>query len=288
MRTRGLQFVVAGTGYAGRRVLLALPANRSSGLSRSAENNGDIRIQSLDLDQPDTQAIVVPDPSVLLYTIPPSDNSEGDVRLAAFLKRIRPFPERIVYLSTSGVYGNRNGKQTTESDATNPSTARAKRRLAAERMLGQKCEQEDSELIVLRVPAIYGPERLGLERLQEGAEILREADSGPGNRIHVDDLVACCVAAMTHNAPAGIYNIADGDLRSSNWFACTVAGLAGLPAPTEISYSEAERSWSEQRLSFIRESRCLDSQKMRSILKVKPRYANAEAGILASLGTETD
>ena len=288
MQIRGLHFVVAGTGYAGRRVLLALPANRSSGLSRSAENNSDLRIQLLDLDQSDTQAIVVPDPSVLLYTIPPSDDSEGDERLAAFLRRIRPFPERIVYLSTSGVYGNRNGKKTTENDATNPSTARAKRRLAAEQILGQKCEQEDSELIILRVPAIYGPERLGLQRLREGAEILREADSGPGNRIHVDDLVTCCVAAMTRNAPAGIYNIADGDLRSSNWFACTVACLAGLPPPTEISYAQAERSWSEQRLSFIRESRCLDSQKMRSILKVKPRYANAEAGILASLETETD
>ena len=93
---------------------------------------------------------------------------------------------------------------------------------------------------------------------------------------------------MTHNAPPGIYNIADGDLRSSNWFARTVAGLAGLPAPAEISYAEAESSWSEQRLSFIRESRSLDSQKMRTVLKVSPRYANAEAGIFASFATETD
>jgi nucleoside-diphosphate-sugar epimerase len=280
--------VVAGTGYAGRRVLLALPADRSSGLSRTAEENSDIRIQPLDLDQPGAQAIVVPDPSVLLYSIPPGDSSEGDDRLAAFLRRIAPFPERIVYVSTSGVYGNRNGRQTTENDAANPSTTRARRRLAAEQMLEARCDKEDSELLVLRVAAIYGPDRLGLERLRDGAETLRETDSGPGNRIHVDDLVACCVAAMTGSAPSGIYNIADGDLRSSNWFACTVASHAGLTAPTKISYEEAERSWSEQRLSFIRESRCLDTRKMRTLLKVKPRYADAETGILASLGTETD
>jgi nucleoside-diphosphate-sugar epimerase len=288
MQTRRVQFVVAGTGYAGRRVLLALPADRSSGLSRSAEEIGDISVQPLDLDQPGAQAIVVPESSVLLYSIPPGGSSESDDRLAAFLRRIAPFPERIVYLSTSGVYGNRNGKQTTENDTANPSTTRARRRWAAEQMLEARCDKEGSELYVLRVPAIYGPDRLGLERLRDGADILREADSGPGNRIHVDDLVTCCVAAMTGNAPPGIYNIADGDLRSSNWFACTVANLAGLAAPTKISYEEAERSWSEQRLSFIRESRRLDSQKMRTILKVKPRYADAETGILASLATETD
>ena len=288
MQTRRVQFLVAGTGYTGRRVLLALPADRSSGISRSAEAISDICIQPLDLDQPGTQTIVVPDPSVLLYSIPPGDRSENDDRLAAFLKRIAPFPERIVYLSTSGVYGNRNTRQATENDATNPSTPRARRRMAAEQMLEQRCEQEDSELLVLRVPAIYGPERLGLKRLRNGAEILREADSAPGNRIHVDDLVTCCVAAMTGNAPPGIYNVADGDLRSGNWFARTVASLAVLPAPPEISYEEAERSWSEQRMSFIRESRRLDSHKIRTILKVKPRYADAESGILASLGIKID
>ena len=288
MRTSSAQFVVAGTGYAGRRVLLALPTERSWGFSRTAEENSDIRVLPLDLDQPDTRAIVVPDPSVLLYSIPPGDSSEGDERLAALLRRITPFPERIVYVSTSGVYGDRNGRQTTENEATNPSTPRARRRLAAEQMLEARCEKEGSELFVLRVAAIYGPDRLGLQRLRDGAEILRDADSGPGNRIHVDDLVTCCVAAMTGNAPAGIYNIADGDRRSSNWFACTVASHAGLRAPREISYEEAERSWSEQRMSFIRESRCLDSQKMRTLLKVIPRYENAETGILASLGTATD
>jgi nucleoside-diphosphate-sugar epimerase len=288
MQTRRVQFVVAGTGYAGRRVFLALPADRSLGLSRSAEQNSAIRVLPLDLDQPDAQAIVVPEPSVLLYSIPPGDSSESDDRLAAFLRRIAPFPERIVYLSTSGVYGNRNGRQTTENDATNPSTRRARRRLAAEQMLEARCEKEDSELFVLRVAAIYGPDRLGLERLRDGAKILREADSGPGNRIHVDDLVTCCLAAMTSDAPPGIYNIADGDLRSSNWFARTVASHAELPAPTKISYEEAERSWSEQRMSFVRESRRLDNQKMRTILKVKPRYADAESGILASLGKKSN
>lgn len=288
MQTTRVQFVVAGTGYTGRRVLLALPADRSFGLSRSAVENSELRVQPLDLDQPGAQAIVVPEPSVLLYSIPPGASSQSDDRLAAFLRRLAPFPERIVYLSTSGVYGNRNGRQTTENDVTNPSTPRARRRLAAEKMLEARCEEEKSKLFVLRVAAIYGPNRLGLERLREGAEILREADSGPGNRIHVDDLVTCCVAAMTSNAPPGIYNIADGDLRSSNWFARTVASHADLPAPTKISYAEAERSWSEQRLSFIRESRRLDSQKMRTLLEVKPRYADAESGILASLGKKFD
>lgn len=280
-------FVVAGTGYTGLRVLNALPADRSLGISRAPTAASDRAIRDVDLDQSSTTTIDIPARCSLLYSIPPGTNSRQDTRLSAFLARLRPSPARIVYLSTSGVYGDRNGELTRESDPVSPATDRATRRLAAERRLEQWCTRANCELFVLRVPGIYGPGRLGLERLRSGAAIIREADTGPGNRIHVDDLSHCCIVAMTTAAPPGIYNVADGDTRSNSWFRRTVADLADLPAPAEISFQEAERTWSESRLSFLRESRRLDTEKLHSVLKVKLRYTDAEDGIRASLAEES-
>jgi len=237
----------------------------------------------LDLDQSDSSTIVLPESCTLLYTVPPNPDSPGDTRLAAFLARIRPAPQRIVYLSTSGVYGDRAGEITRESDTPNPTSKRAHRRLDAEQQLTQWCRDAGSALLIFRVPGIYGPGRLGLERLRDAEAIIREADSGPGNRIHVDDLAACCIAALARNVEPGIYNIADGDYRSNYWFRRTVAAYADLPAPTEISLQEALRTWSATRVSFLTESRKLALEKMRANLDVELRYGNAEDGIRASL-----
>ncbi len=113
--------------------------------------------------------------------------------------------------------------------------------------------------------------------------VLREEDATPGNRIHVDDLAACCVAALAPAIPAGLYNVGDNDHRSSTWFTGEVARQAGLPPPREISRAQAEREFSVQRMSFLRESRVVDTAKMRDVLGVTPRYANPEDGIRASL-----
>ncbi len=77
--------------------------------------------------------------------------------------------------------------------------------------------------------------------------------------------------------------MADGDHRSGTWFTNTVAEIAGLAPPPEISRADAETKFSETRLSFLDESRILDTSKMRNVLGFRPRYANAEDGIRASL-----
>lgn len=278
--------VVVGTGYAGERILHALPIDKALGLSRSPLDRATHSARLLDLDRRSEQAIVLTPPYTIVYTVPPLAGAAQDERLRSFLSRIEATPDRIVYLSSSGVYGDRRGEITRETDPLNPATDRSMRRQAAELLLQQWCEQQMCELTVLRVAGIYGPGRLGLDRLRNGQAILSEAASGPANRIHVDDLVACCIAAMSESAPPGTYNIADGDHRSSSWFTRTAARLAGLPAPPEIGLEEAARLWSTKRLYFLSESRRLDTQKMRTVLGVTPR--DAEDGIRASLGTDSD
>ena len=123
----------------------------------------------------------------------------------------------------------------------------------------------------------------GIERIREQSPIVREEDVGPGNRIHVDDLAACCAAALDDSTPAGIYNVGDGDHRTSAWFTGEVARQLSLPAPPTITMAEAERQFSPMRLSFLRDQRRVDTSKMRDALGVTPRFADPVDGIAASL-----
>ena len=238
---------------------------------------------TVDLDAPAIALPALPSVFTLLYTVPPSPGSDNDRRLEWLLSKLPTPPRRIVYLSTSGVYGDRRGNPVREDDPPSPLTPRAKRRLAAERHLTDWCAGRDCDLVILRVPGIYGPGRLGLDRIEAGAPVIRESEAPPGNRIHVDDLATCCVRALDESSQPGIYNVGDGDHRSGSWFTKTVARLAMLEAPPEVSTAEAEKTFAEARLSFLRESRVLDTSKMRDVLGIAPHYADPEDGIRASL-----
>ena len=285
-----IESVVVGSGYTGSRVLAALGAGRAIGFRRSGAASADgPRVERLDLDEVRPRELSLPDKYSLLYTVPPRADDAGnseDPRLARLLGMLQPLPERFVYLSTSGVYGDCDGRLVDESTPPNPQTSRATRRLVAERQSQAWAADHGVSLIVLRVPGIYGPGRLGIEGKQEAKPILTDVAANPGNRIHVDDLATCCLAALLPERPAGIYNVGDGDHRSSTWFSRTVARLAGLPPPPEVSRKEAEQTFSAMRLSFLGESRRLDNRKMLATLGVELRYANAEDGIRASLVAE--
>ena len=196
---------------------------------------------------------------------------------------LAPAPVRFVYISTTGVYGDCGGETVAEDAPLRPSNERSSRRVAAEALLAEWAEREQCELVILRAPGIYGPGRLGIERIRSQMPVLAEEFANPGNRIHVDDLALCCVAAMSDRMPTGIYNVGDGDHRSSTWFTGEVARQAGLPTPPKISREAAEEQFSAQRLSFMADSRRVDTTKMRDVLEVTLRYADPADGIAASL-----
>jgi nucleoside-diphosphate-sugar epimerase len=263
--------LVVGVGYLGGRFLEQ--DNDAHGLTHS----------EYDLDKDGPLPIDPPDSYTVLYTVPPSYESLSDLRLQRLLDVLDPAPTRFVYISTTGVYGDHDGATVSEKTPTSPGSDHAARRVAAEDALNSWAAKKGCVAVVLRVPGIYGPGRLGIERLREGSPAIEEGDAGPGNRIHVDDLAACCVAAMSSDIPAGVYNIGDGDHRTSTWFANEVARQCELPAPPTISMEDARREFSPMRMSFLSESRCVDTQKMRDVLGVTLKYANPEDGIKASL-----
>lgn len=273
--------LVTGVGYTGRRVLSLLPRESVVGLSRAALD-GDRPTIVFDLDSATTLPVALPPQYAVVYTVPPKGDAP-DARLKGFLSLLEPPPRRFVYISTTGVYGDCDGATVNEATPVRPANDRSARRVAAETLLAEWAGKNACDLVILRAPGIYGPGRLGLENIRSGMPVLSENDANPGNRIHVDDLAACCVAALAEHAPAGIYNVGDSDHRSTTWFTGEVAQQAGLPAPPEISREAANNQFSAARLSFMAESRRVDTRKMREVLGVTPRYANPEEGIAASL-----
>jgi nucleoside-diphosphate-sugar epimerase len=283
-------WLIAGCGYAGARLarhrlsegpLLALVRRTAS-----AENllRQGIPTFAVDFDQeaPGAPWPPPPDLGALVYLAPPSGRGTEDLRLARFLHALGSArPEAFLYISTTGVYGDTGGAPVDENSPTAPRDDRSRRRLDAERRVTQWCLDRTVRCVVFRVPAIYGPHRLPLDRLRCGEPVLRAEDSGPGNRIHVDDLVGACLAALARPV-TGVFNLTDGLPESMAAFTARVANLAGLPAPPEVTWAEAQEILSPGLLSFLRESRQVTSRRAGE-LGWTPRYADPGAGIRASL-----
>jgi nucleoside-diphosphate-sugar epimerase len=192
-------------------------------------------------------------------------------------------PRRVIYLSTTGVYGDRSGATVTEETVPKTGSDRALRRLAAETRLRTWADSRGVSWCILRVPGIYGPGRLPLERLRRGEPAINLAESTPSNRIHVDDLVTACMATASSSAHRRIYNVTDGSDDSATAFLQRVARIAHLPPPPLISRPEAQRTFSAMSWSFLSESRRVDNRRLLTELGVELAYQDLDEGIRASL-----
>lgn len=282
--------LIAGCGYTGTRLarhrlgtgpVLALVRGATSAAALLGEG---IPTAVMDLDE-ETPPPLLDLPKVLAsvaYLAPPAGVGMEDLRLARFLLALGPSrPQAFVYVSTTGVYGDTRGAAVDEASPVAPQEDRSKQRWDAERRVLGWCVERGVRSVILRVPAIYGPNRLPLDRLRRGEPVLRDEDSGPGNRIHVDDLVAACAAALDHPV-SGVFNVTDGAPESMAAFTIRVANLAGLPAPRHVSWAEAQSVLSPGILTFLQESRLVTSHRSLE-LGWTPEYGNPEDGIRASL-----
>lgn len=279
--------LLAGCGYVGgrlaRRLVQAGPVlalvRRPAAAEVLARDGLLACVVDLDAEPP---AFPLPDPlAAVAYLAPPPEAGTGDPRLARFLAALGPArPGMLLYVSTTGVYGDTGGQPVDETTPPAPAEDQARRRLEAEYLAARWCAARGVRCVVLRVPAIYGPQRLPLDRLRRGEPVLRDEASGPGNRIHVDDLVAACEAALTGPAE-GIFNVTDGHPESMAAFTRRVAVLAGLPPPPTVGWEEAQNRLSPGLLAFLRASRLVLAPRLRAELGITPR--RPEAGIRESL-----
>jgi nucleoside-diphosphate-sugar epimerase len=278
--------LIIGCGDIGRRVATRCQQQgwRVNALTRQAVTATQLSAQGLttyvgDLDQPDRLPALPTVAGLIFYFAPPPPQGVDDPRLRAFLSTIprHAYPRKIIYISTSGVYGDCQGAWVTENRPVKPSTDRARRRLAAENQLRDWQQHTGTPVAILRVGGIYGPGRLPVERLRQGTLVLLERDCGYTNRIHADDLAAVCVATAAHGH--GIYNVSDGHPSTMTDYFNKVADLYDLPHPPQISFDQAQTLLSPEMMSYLAESRRLDNQRMLNELGVNLRYPTLNEGL---------
>ena len=284
--------LIVGCGYLGCRLAGQLPAVRVTGLVRSAasverlERQGIIPLRC-DLANEVNQSLPTEGADVW-YLAPPPRAGVEDSHLRHFLKALDHSgqPRRMVLISTTGVYGDCGGQWVDENRPPAPVADRARRRLDAEQQLRRWGERSGREWVILRVAGIYGPGKLPLERLREGRPMVAEQDAPWTNRIHADDLVQVCLAAMSRGRNGGIYNVTDGSPGNMADYFNRVADMAGLPRPPVIDLEAAEDSLSAGMRSYLAESRRIDNSRMLRELGVSLRYPDLDSGLRACFPQE--
>jgi len=256
---------------------------RSEGSQRAVEAVGARAIRT-DLDAGDLPSL----PSggaKLFYFAPPVDVGKDDVRIERLLEHLEltGVPSRFLYMSTTGVYGDCEGRWIDESEPLKPSTYRAQRRISAEQAVQRWCTDQGIPWAILRVPAIYGPGRLLTERLKSGMPTVKPEECSFTNRIHIDDLTAACHQVMAHTGGAAIYNVSDGSPSTITDYLFLLADLTRMPKPPLISMSEAERMLSPSIMSFLKESKRIKNDKLIHETGLVLKYPDLESGLKASL-----
>ena len=267
------RLLIVGFGDIARRAVARLPAG--------VDVRGLGRRLGADLDRPATLAGLAGWADAVLHCAPPPGEGESDPRTANLLAALDAaiLPRRLVYLSTSGVYGDCAGALVDESRPVRPQTGRARRRVDAERRLVEWSAGHGIALTILRVPGIYAADRLPIERLRKGTPVLRDEDDVYTNHIHADDLAGIACRALEEDAPVGTYNVSDDTRMKMGEWLDFVADRAGLPRPPRVSRADAERLVPPALLSFMGESRCLDNRRMKERLGVRLRYPTVHAGV---------
>lgn len=220
---------------------------------------------------------------------------------------------RLVYLSTTGVYGDRGGAFTRETDTLQPLTDRARRRVDAERQVRygihrpdgsnagsrraahphadsarldsahrdgahvsgprhRRLQQPPLPALVLRVPGIYAADRLPVERLRQQVPALVPADDVITNHIHADDLARIARTALLRGPRQRVINAVDDSQMTLGDYLDQVADRLALPRPPRHSRAELARTLSEVRMSFMRESRRLDTRRLKRELRVRLQW----------------
>lgn len=280
------RLLVVGCGDVGRRLLARLPvAFEPWVLTR--RDRPDLRVQGVrlllgDLDHPASLRRLAGLFDAVVHLAPPQPDGAQDRRTRALVQALgrgRP-PRRFIYVSTTGVYGDCQGRCIDETAPARPATDRARRRVDAERVLSDWARRARVQLALLRAPGIYAADREGhpRERLLAGRPLLRPEDDVFTNHIHADDLAQACLLALWRAAPLRVFNVVDDSDRRMGEHFDLAASQLGLPKAPRLSRDELAQRLSPMQFSFMGESRRIGNARVKRELGLRLRYPMPELG----------
>ncbi|MFW5955075.1 MAG: NAD-dependent epimerase/dehydratase family protein [Guyparkeria sp.] len=237
---------------------------------------------AVDLDDgtalPDT---ATPPEAVWVYLAPPPRQGTTDSRVSRWLGSATPTPATVIYIGTTGVYGDHQGAWVDEATPPSPRHDRGRRRLDAERQFTDWCGQRNIPLTCLRVTGIYACDRLPLERIRAGAPVPAGDEAPWSNRIHADDLadiIARLVEQVDEGTPVtGVFNVADNHPAPVSEIYRQVARHFRLPPPPKASLATVLARSSPMAREFLSESRRIDASAIQQALDWQPRYPDIAA-----------
>ncbi|WP_415035523.1 NAD-dependent epimerase/dehydratase family protein [Azonexus sp.] len=287
------KILIVGSGDVARRILCQLPrACRVYALVRDAaaaalwRAAGAVPIQG-DLDQPESLARLGGLADIVLHLAPPAAQGEQDSRsrhLLSCLSRAASLPRTLIYVSTTGVYGDCGGAWIDETRPRAAQNLRAKRRVDAENALRLWGRRNGVRVSILRAPGIYAKERLPRARLEQAMPALLAEEDVYSNHIHAEDLAAACVAALRRGRPGRAYNVVDDShLKMADYFDRVAAAL-DLPAPPRLARPALQKVLTPLQLSFMRESRRIHNHRLKNELRLRLRYPTVDAALAEIVG----
>lgn len=296
-----LNILIVGFGDIGTRVaclLLSRPARyRISALVRTAEAAKIARSLGVmpifgDLNQPESLSKLAGNYACVFHFAPPPAEGARDTHtrhlIAALGRRsararmlTQPSQGRLVYISTTGVYGDCGGDWIDETRPLRPATSRAARRVDAETTLLNWGRRTDFPVVILRAPGIYARDRLPIERLRKGTPALTRQDDVFTNHIHAEDLARAAIAAMRLGKAGRLINVVDDSSLTMGDYFDAVADKFGLARAPRVTRAEAVQQISPALLSFMSESRRIRNDRLKNDLRLRLRYPTIDSFLTA-------
>jgi nucleoside-diphosphate-sugar epimerase len=275
-----------GLGYSARRLALRLMSEGWQVAATVRDEQGVEELEGLgieaflfDRQHPlENPEVILKGATHVLSSVPP--DSDGDTVLDLHGETIADLGHTFKwmgYLSTTGVYGNRNGGTVSEGDALAPTSARAHLRVEAEsRWLGLNAH-------IFRIAGIYGPGRGVLEDVRRGRARRIDKPGQVFSRIHVDDLGQVIAASMANPQAGAIYNVCDDEPAPPIQVVTYACELLGVTPPPVQSFDEAKQDMSPMALTFWADNKRVDNSRIKEDLGVRLSFPDYRQGLRASL-----
>ncbi|MDB5429459.1 MAG: NAD-dependent epimerase/dehydratase [Caulobacter sp.] len=281
-----MRLFVFGHGYVGQALARRLDSWQVTATARTSEQAAELAALGVTpILTTDRAALAqaLRETSAILITAPPgADGCPGLNTLIPALADANAFPDWIGYLSTTGVYGDREGGWVFEDSPLSARSPEAARRVSAERDWLEVGRGMGLTVQIFRLPGIYGPGRSALDRMRAG-ESRRIAKPGQVfSRIHVDDIASGLAASIARPRAGAAYNLCDDEPAPPQDVTGYAAELLGIPAPPEVAYDEANLPPAARR--FYAENKRVSNALAKAELGWRPMYPTYREGLRA-LGT---